>query len=61
MKGIIQSNAFQSLDVDYLESMARNAGVDISAISSSCKFDQDTTSECVGGGKNRYSSFVYIW
>jgi hypothetical protein len=33
----MHSNAFQSLDVDYLESLARNAGIDISAISSSEK------------------------
>jgi hypothetical protein len=33
MKGIMHSNAFQSLDVDYLESLARNVGVDISAVS----------------------------
>jgi hypothetical protein len=32
--GVTQhSNAFQSLDVDYLEALARNVGVDISAIS----------------------------
>jgi hypothetical protein len=33
MKGIMQSNAFQSLDVEFLESLARKVGVDISAIS----------------------------
>jgi hypothetical protein len=35
MKGIMHSNAFQSLDVDYLECLARNVGVDISAVSAS--------------------------
>jgi hypothetical protein len=33
MKGIMQSNAFQSLDVDYLAALARNVGIDIFAIS----------------------------
>jgi hypothetical protein len=35
MKGIMHSNAFQSLDVDYLESLARNVGVDIFSVSAS--------------------------
>jgi hypothetical protein len=41
MKGTMHSNAFQSLDVDYLESLARNVGIDISAISSSDKIVKD--------------------
>ena len=41
MKGIMHSNAFQSLDVDYLESLARNVGIDISAISASGRVDEN--------------------
>jgi hypothetical protein len=40
MKGIMHSNAFQSLDVDYLEYLARNVGIDISAISASGKVEK---------------------
>jgi hypothetical protein len=48
MKGIMHSNAFQSLDADYLESLARNVGVDISAISGSSEKveDQVVQSRC---------------
>jgi hypothetical protein len=38
MKSIIQSTTFQSIDVDVLESISRNVGIDISSFSSSCKF-----------------------
>jgi hypothetical protein len=41
MKGIMHSNAFQSLDVDYLESLARNVGIDISAVSGSSGKDEN--------------------
>ncbi|KAK1653959.1 hypothetical protein QYE76_071764 [Lolium multiflorum] len=51
MKGIIQSNAFQSLDVDDLGAMARNVGIDISVISSSFKMVQNTASVCGIGEK----------
>jgi hypothetical protein len=41
MKGIMHSNAFQSLDVDYFESLARNVGIDISAISASGRVEKN--------------------
>jgi adenylosuccinate synthase len=41
MKGIMHSNAFQSLDVDYLESLARNVGVDISVVSVSSEKEEN--------------------
>jgi hypothetical protein len=41
MKGIMQSNTFQSLDVDYLESLARNVGIDISSISASGRVEEN--------------------
>jgi hypothetical protein len=41
MKGIMQSNVFQSLDVDYLESLARKVGVDISAISANGRVESN--------------------
>jgi hypothetical protein len=41
IKGIMQSNVFQSLDVDYLESLARSVGVDISAISASGRVEKN--------------------
>jgi hypothetical protein len=47
----MHSNALQSLDIDYLESLASNVGTDISAISSSEKIVQDPNSLCVNGGQ----------
>jgi hypothetical protein len=52
MKVIIQSSAFLSIDVEDLESMARNVGIYIFAITSSCKISQNINSVCgVGRGE----------
>jgi hypothetical protein len=56
MKGIMQSNTFQSLDVDYLGSLARNVYIDISAISASGRVEENLAVQSRIHSSNEISS-----